>query len=509
MATSNMRVSTVDYNCMLRKYSSKTNVPNPHLDQNPSCGMISGRDVKHPQSRQQDPKSECFNSKDASKRKRVNRTAKLKQCKLDARREQWLSQGNYSRGKPEDRDCSHEVGLKGTIEESPGSYIEQGISLKSSGPVCSENQELMFAESEQIGAESSSGKHLTEGSNPGKQSISVRWGGCRDPELSELSRVKNQFKGKDLRLEGDTHADIDLVEVQGKSLMHKCTLSDRKNIPSHLHLNGSAMVTYAKSSDIRRKGSGMPPDERGVRMSTASRTDEDTTDAKYDRGASCRAVSEGDYSPTQSTSSCVSSYSGSSSGENGSNHSHDAEDDWETVADAIYMQGSACKPGDVHKAPYVEKETSTEKKGLCSGTTELQKGALKPEYKYKGGMLGGRMRGVGGRAWRPDDAARPPTLPRLSKQHSFPLQSAQANWNDLHGSNLWGPPPAPLFCPICTEELDVTDSSFVPCSCGFRLCLFCHHRIAADDGRCPGCRKPYNSDVAMKLSRSSSVWLRV
>ncbi|KAK3225659.1 hypothetical protein Dsin_005521 [Dipteronia sinensis] len=33
------------------------------------------------------------NSKDFSKKKRANRSAKLKQCKLDARREQWLSQG--------------------------------------------------------------------------------------------------------------------------------------------------------------------------------------------------------------------------------------------------------------------------------------------------------------------------------------------------------------------------------------------------------------------------------
>nr|ABI34271.1 hypothetical protein LES1_20t00002 [Solanum lycopersicum] len=33
------------------------------------------------------------NSRDFGKKKRANRTAKLKQSKRDARREQWLSQG--------------------------------------------------------------------------------------------------------------------------------------------------------------------------------------------------------------------------------------------------------------------------------------------------------------------------------------------------------------------------------------------------------------------------------
>ncbi|BBN12623.1 hypothetical protein MPTK1_5g21610 [Marchantia polymorpha subsp. ruderalis] len=51
--------------------------------------------------------------------------------------------------------------------------------------------------------------------------------------------------------------------------------------------------------------------------------------------------------------------------------------------------------------------------------------------------------------------------------------------------------PEPECCPICMEELDETDSSFCSCSCGFKLCLFCHHKIAAEDGRCPGCRSSY------------------
>ncbi|XWS48105.1 hypothetical protein CRYUN_Cryun13aG0044400 [Craigia yunnanensis] len=97
------------------------------------------------------------------------------------------------------------------------------------------------------------------------------------------------------------------------------------------------------------------------------------------------------------------------------------------------------------------------------------------------------------RAWRADDAFRPQSLPNLSKQRSFPA-------TDRHfgqGGVSWAP--SSVFsvsssCPICYEDLDFTDSSFLPCLCGFRLCLFCHKRILEEDGRCPGCRKPYEHD---------------
>jgi hypothetical protein len=37
---------------------------------------------------------EFLSVKDSTRRRKVNRAAKLKQCKLDARREQWLSKGS-------------------------------------------------------------------------------------------------------------------------------------------------------------------------------------------------------------------------------------------------------------------------------------------------------------------------------------------------------------------------------------------------------------------------------
>ncbi|KAL0440814.1 UNVERIFIED_CONTAM: hypothetical protein Sradi_0020300 [Sesamum radiatum] len=97
-------------------------------------------------------------------------------------------------------------------------------------------------------------------------------------------------------------------------------------------------------------------------------------------------------------------------------------------------------------------------------------------------------------AWRPDDAFRPQSLPNLSKQHSFQLDSERPFGR---GGSVWGCKnvgPVPKSCPICYEDLDCTDSSFLPCLCGFRLCLFCHKRILEEDGRCPGCRKQYDCD---------------
>jgi len=48
-------------------------------------------------------------------------------------------------------------------------------------------------------------------------------------------------------------------------------------------------------------------------------------------------------------------------------------------------------------------------------------------------------------------------------------------------------------CPLCMEDLDVTDRNFRPCRCGYQICLFCYRHIKDDlNGLCPACRTPYN-----------------
>ena len=110
------------------------------------------------------------------------------------------------------------------------------------------------------------------------------------------------------------------------------------------------------------------------------------------------------------------------------------------------------------------------------------------------------------RAWRPDDACRPQFLPNLLKQNSFPMNSDRHTpWGFKNSGFAFSPSP----CPICCEDLDLTDSSFLPCPCGYRLCLFCHKRILEDNGRCPGCRKQYEhaeqGNITSKLARSHSM----
>ncbi|XP_076902412.1 uncharacterized protein LOC143557158 [Bidens hawaiensis] len=105
------------------------------------------------------------------------------------------------------------------------------------------------------------------------------------------------------------------------------------------------------------------------------------------------------------------------------------------------------------------------------------------------------------RAWRPDDCFRPQGLPNLLKQNSFPMNSVTNGFKNVGF--------APAACPICCEDLDLTDSSFLPCPCGYRLCLFCYKRILEDNCRCPGCRKQYEQfdqgTMSSKLARSYSM----
>ncbi|CAM6032335.1 unnamed protein product [Sphagnum compactum] len=335
---------------------------------------------------------EFMSAKDVCRRKKVNRTAKLKQCKLDVRREQWLSQRSQGQSR-----------------------------------------------SQAFGSGVTTNDHIPASSPPTKsQSVVNDSDGERKHTKKEVSRSEH----------------------------------------------GESCPMYFESGELH-----------GGNEQKQSSVD----------GWCC------DESKSRSNSSCTSSsYTGSGSDDN--EDTHDAEDDWEAAFDALHIQGVEGH----HKGPSSDRiqrselKESHERKPNGVHHLDLQSAQLKPEYRYKNNGFGGR-RGNSGRAWRPDDISRPPVLPRLARQHTHPSQqNRQTNhgWGSIHG-NVWGPPSSPSYCPICTEELDMTDSSYIPCNCGFQLCLFCYHRIASDDGRCPGCRKAYSSEGAVKLSHSSSVWLRV
>ncbi|XP_074560848.1 putative general negative regulator of transcription C16C9.04c, partial [Curcuma longa] len=65
-------------------------------------------------------------------------------------------------------------------------------------------------------------------------------------------------------------------------------------------------------------------------------------------------------------------------------------------------------------------------------------------------------------------------------------------------------------CPLCAEEMDLTDQQLKPCKCGYEICVWCWHHIIEmaekDDteARCPACRAPYDKDRVIKMASASS-----
>ncbi|KAJ3147293.1 transcriptional repressor general negative regulator of transcription subunit 4 [Geranomyces michiganensis] len=53
-----------------------------------------------------------------------------------------------------------------------------------------------------------------------------------------------------------------------------------------------------------------------------------------------------------------------------------------------------------------------------------------------------------------------------------------------------------LECPLCMEEIDISDKYFKPCPCGYQICRFCWNHIKEHmNGLCPACRRPYSEDT--------------
>ncbi|KAL6979279.1 RING-type E3 ubiquitin transferase [Sarracenia purpurea var. burkii] len=61
-------------------------------------------------------------------------------------------------------------------------------------------------------------------------------------------------------------------------------------------------------------------------------------------------------------------------------------------------------------------------------------------------------------------------------------------------------------CPLCAEEMDLTDQQLKPCKCGYEICVWCWHHILEmaekdeTEGRCPACRTPYNKEKTVGMT---------
>ncbi|KAJ8553834.1 hypothetical protein K7X08_024512 [Anisodus acutangulus] len=182
---------------------------------------------------------------------------------------------------------------------------------------------------------------------------------------------------------------------------------------------------------------------------------------------------------SSSTSSTSSSIGECCSGSMSEEDDDDCLDDWETVADALATTEKKQEQQNSSLDLHFERDENVAHKSPRQEVSDRGSAPRPP---------------LSCRAWRLDDTFRPPGLPNLSKQYSFPMNSER---HCRGGGSVWGCKSlsTPTSCPICCEDLDYTDTSFLPCSCGFRLCLFCHKRILEEDGRCPGCRKQYKQDA--------------
>ncbi|ANB12730.1 CCR4-NOT core ubiquitin-protein ligase subunit MOT2 [Sugiyamaella lignohabitans] len=65
------------------------------------------------------------------------------------------------------------------------------------------------------------------------------------------------------------------------------------------------------------------------------------------------------------------------------------------------------------------------------------------------------------------------------------------------------------LCPLCVEEMDLSDKNFKPCPCGYQVCQFCYNNIRQNpqlNGRCPACRRPYDDETVEYKMISQEEW---
>ncbi|KAH9775955.1 hypothetical protein WN944_013150 [Citrus x changshan-huyou] len=338
------------------------------------------------------PIASAPNSRDFSKKKRTNRSAKLKQCKLDVRREQWLSQVGAVKSK-----CCK--------EDQNGARKESARSLENLKP--------------------------------------------RDEDNSNDS--------------GSMHHDSDSESPS--------------NSPTNSLLCGNG---------------GTNPGTNFIGSSSSS------SSVSGSSGGGCCS---GSITEEEEEDGCL--------------------DDWEAVADALAADDDNNKQEPEHDRSCSQSPSESQLSVKSDSLHELANGLSLDSVKSMpdGARMVPSVSENNRRAWRPDDAFRPQSLPNLAKQRSFPAADRHFGQGGVPWAcnNVLA---APSSCPICYEDLDYTDSSFLPCLCGFRLCLFCHKRILEEDGRCPGCRKPYEHDqveseaivqggsMTFRLARSCSMIAR-
>ncbi|KAK9747971.1 hypothetical protein RND81_02G027300 [Saponaria officinalis] len=325
-------------------------------------------------------------------------------------------------------------------------------------------------------------------------------------DFSKKKRANRSAKLKQCKL--DARREQWLSQVKSKGL--------KERVSGDGEFNGSTIETRKEKAKGKWIGKEKEPCRKGIEVTSVNvvvmhNHDSDSeesllvnspTSSVNDSGNNFAGSSGSSTSRSSSASSLSFGSGGCCSGsisdeEEGGGDEFDGDneclDDWETVADALVAAENNEKQDDYAQA----EDEKSDDLGIFDRS------------------------GVNRKAWRPDDTSRPQSLPNLSKQRSFPASSERLSCHASNPRVRNMPPVVPTSCPICCEDLDLTDSHFLPCPCGFHLCLFCHKRILEEDSRCPGCRKPYSSDevdkeksvsggnLTTRFARSCSMFSRV
>ncbi|KAK0529490.1 transcriptional repressor general negative regulator of transcription subunit 4 [Tilletia horrida] len=104
-----------------------------------------------------------------------------------------------------------------------------------------------------------------------------------------------------------------------------------------------------------------------------------------------------------------------------------------------------------------------------------------------GGGAGAAAAGAPDRVKTPTRDGLPPAPIKFDASQAQACRLQDAYWSEEEED---------MDCPLCLEEIDLSDANFKPCPCGYQICRFCWHHIKQNlNGRCPACRRKYSDQT--------------
>ncbi|KAF9001884.1 hypothetical protein BDQ17DRAFT_1306740 [Cyathus striatus] len=89
-----------------------------------------------------------------------------------------------------------------------------------------------------------------------------------------------------------------------------------------------------------------------------------------------------------------------------------------------------------------------------------------------------------------------PSLPAPVVHAGFSIPQSKSHVLAGLQDAYWSDEEEDAECPLCLEEMDISDLNFKPCICGYQICRFCWHHIKENlNKRCPACRRIYTDEA--------------